>query len=98
MKEGGKANSGIPSILVMVHQGTYYVSPYTPFLFQIYLVKLAKVHWEPVNSFIAEQILPACHLCEGIFFFHSDIFIVLIDSDGSVISAAMHSLVSLLQY
>jgi len=42
MKEGGKALLVVPSSLAFGSVGSYYVSPYTPFLFQIYLVKLKK--------------------------------------------------------
>ena len=42
MKEGGKALLVAPSSLAFGSQGNYYVSPFTPFLFQIYLVKLKK--------------------------------------------------------
>ena len=42
MKEGGKSLSVVPSSLAFGSQGSYYVSPYTPFIFQIYLVKLKK--------------------------------------------------------
>lgn len=42
MNEGGKAILVLPSSLAFGSQGSYYVSPYTPFLLQIYLVKLKK--------------------------------------------------------
>ena len=42
MREGGKALFVVPSSLAFGSDGTYYVSPYTPFLFQVYLVKLKK--------------------------------------------------------
>ncbi len=42
MKEGGKSLLVVPSILAFGSEGSLYVSPYTPFLFQIYLVKLKK--------------------------------------------------------
>lgn len=42
MKVGGKSLLVVPSSLAFGSQGSYYVSPYTPFLFQIYLVKLKK--------------------------------------------------------
>jgi FKBP-type peptidyl-prolyl cis-trans isomerase len=42
MNEGGKSLLVVPSNLAFGSQGSYYVSPYTPFLFQIYLVKLKK--------------------------------------------------------
>jgi FKBP-type peptidyl-prolyl cis-trans isomerase len=42
MREGGKAIFIVPSSLAYGSEGTYYVSPYTPFLFQTELVKLIK--------------------------------------------------------
>ena len=42
MKEGGKSLIVAPSNLAFGTQGNYYVAPFTPFLFQIYLVKLKK--------------------------------------------------------
>ena len=42
MNEGGKSLFVAPSNLAFGTQGNYYISPYTPFLFQIYLVKLKK--------------------------------------------------------
>jgi FKBP-type peptidyl-prolyl cis-trans isomerase FkpA len=42
MNEGGKSLLVVPSSLAFGSQGSYYVSPYTPFLFQIYLVRLKK--------------------------------------------------------
>jgi FKBP-type peptidyl-prolyl cis-trans isomerase FkpA len=42
MREGGTALFVVPSSLAFGAQGTYYVSPYTPFLFQVKLVKLKK--------------------------------------------------------
>jgi len=42
MREGGKALFVVPSSLAFGAEGTIYVSPYTPFLFQVYLVKLKK--------------------------------------------------------
>ncbi len=42
MREGGTALFVVPSSLAFGAEGTYYVSPYTPFLFQVKLVKLKK--------------------------------------------------------
>jgi FKBP-type peptidyl-prolyl cis-trans isomerase FkpA len=42
MREGGRAFFVVPSSLAFGSDGTYYVSPYTPFLFQVHLVKLKK--------------------------------------------------------
>jgi len=42
MREGGTALLVVPSSLAFGSEGSYYVSPYTPFLFQIKLVKLKK--------------------------------------------------------
>lgn len=42
MNEGGKAILVVPSSLAFGSQGSYYVSPFTPFLLQIYLVKLKR--------------------------------------------------------
>jgi len=42
MREGGKSIFLVPSILAYGSVGTYYISPYTPFIFQTHLVKLVK--------------------------------------------------------
>ncbi|HBC77234.1 MAG TPA: hypothetical protein DCZ51_01320 [Bacteroidales bacterium] len=42
MNEGGKSIIIAPSNLAFGTQGNLYVSPFTPFIFQIYLVKLKK--------------------------------------------------------
>ncbi len=42
MKEGGTSLIVVPSKLAYGEQGNYYISPYTPFIFQINLVKLDK--------------------------------------------------------
>lgn len=42
MKEKGKSLFLVPSSLAYGATGTYYISPYTPFLFQVELVKLKK--------------------------------------------------------
>jgi FKBP-type peptidyl-prolyl cis-trans isomerase len=42
MKEGGRAFFLVPSSLAFGASGTYYIYPYTPFIFQVQLVKLKK--------------------------------------------------------
>jgi len=42
MREGGKSIFLAPSCLAYGSTGTYYISPYTPFIFQTHLVRLVK--------------------------------------------------------
>ncbi len=42
MREGGTSLIVVPSKLAFGEEGNYYVAPYTPFIFQINLVKLVK--------------------------------------------------------
>lgn len=42
MREGGKSIFLAPSSLAYGSEGTYYISPYTPFIFQTHLVRLVK--------------------------------------------------------
>lgn len=42
MREGGLSILVVPSKLAYGATGTYYISPYTPFLFQVELIKLKK--------------------------------------------------------
>jgi FKBP-type peptidyl-prolyl cis-trans isomerase FkpA len=42
MREGGKSIFLTPSNLAYGSEGNVYVSPYTPFIFQVYLVRLVK--------------------------------------------------------
>ncbi|MDX9947859.1 MAG: FKBP-type peptidyl-prolyl cis-trans isomerase [Bacteroidales bacterium] len=42
MKEGGTSLIIVPSVLAYGEDGNYFIPPYTPFIFQINLVKLVK--------------------------------------------------------